>query len=265
MVTDSNFSPDEVGRWLDQLYIASAGATLRAEDKRKAIEVAALLSEIDRALRGLSKARGLTVVDAASGKAYVGLLTAKLVLEAIARPAKVVCIERNPALVARTEMAAQTLASTVPITCECADLSQAGVWPNAPALVVALHACGPASDVIIEQAVASATRVLLLVPCCVGAGVAKVKDAEALAEALGVPRTAPVRRRFVHAIIEADRVLTLEAAGYQTEAVEFVAPTVTPYNTLLRARRVGEPHRVAQAHKARLRLWSHSSHVVTPS
>ena len=250
-----NFSAAEVGRWLDRLYIGTVGATLRDEDRRKAAELAALLEEIARAVGRTGKAHDLTVVDAASGKSYVGLLTAKLVLEASGRPAKVVCIERDPALVALTERAVVELTSAVPITCHCADVSDFAAWPRMPALVVALHACGPASDHIIEQSIATAARTLLLAPCCVGAGVMRVSDAEQLAQDMGLPRAAPIRRRVVHTLIEADRLLTLEAAGYQTDVVEFVAPTITPYNTLFRAHRVREPIRMARARADLVRLW----------
>lgn len=255
MRQDPRFCSAEVGRWLDRLYIAAAGATLRDEDRRKAAEVAALLEEVARAVGRIGKAHDLTVVDAAAGKSYVGLLTAKLVLEPSGRTARVVCIERDPALVALTERAVFQLETAVPITCRSADVSDAAAWPRTPALVVALHACGPASDHIIEQSIATAARTLLVVPCCVGAGVARVADAEQLAQHLGLPRAAPIRRRFVHTMIEADRLLTLEAAGYQTEVVEFVAPTVTPYNTMFRAHRVGEPVRMARARADLERLW----------
>ena len=47
--------------------------------------------------------------------------------------------------------------------------------------------------------------------------------------------------------IDAERTLRLEAAGYATEVVPFVPPTVTPHNLLWRARRVGEPRAMADA------------------
>ena len=48
-------------------------------------------------------------------------------------------------------------------------------------------------------------------------------------------------------MVEAERTLTLEAAGYETEVVPFVAPTVTPENLVWRARRVCEPRRMEEA------------------
>jgi hypothetical protein len=55
-------------------------------------------------------------------------------------------------------------------------------------------------------------------------------------------------------MVSAARTLRLEAAGYQTEVVELVPPTVTPHNLLWRARRVGEPVRMAEARAALARL-----------
>jgi hypothetical protein len=52
--------------------------------------------------------------------------------------------------------------------------------------------------------------------------------AERHAEQLGLPRHAEVRRRFIQSIVDAERTLRLEAAGWQTTVVSFVAPTVTP-------------------------------------
>jgi hypothetical protein len=46
----------------------------------------------------------------------------------------------------------------------------------------------------------------------------------------------------------------LEAAGYETEVVEFVSPSVTPQNLLWRARFVGEEHRMNAARQALKRL-----------
>ena len=48
--------------------------------------------------------------------------------------------------------------------------------------------------------------------------------------------------------------LRLESAGYLTEVMEFVAPTVTPHNLLWRARRMGEPNRMQEAARQRARL-----------
>jgi hypothetical protein len=78
--------------------------------------------------------------------------------------------------------------------------------------------------------------------------VPEVARAEGEARRLGIPPHAPVRRRFIQAMVDAERTWRLEAAGYETEVVEFVGATLTPHNLLWRSRLVKEPARMAAAH-----------------
>jgi len=247
----------DVERWMERLYVGVPGATLRREDRKKAVEVAAMLAEI-AARVPVAKARPargeLVLVDAAAGKAYVGLLAAKLVLEPAARPARVVTLERESARASLAAAIAARLETPVAIECRAGDVGDAALWPAAPDLVTALHACGPAADAVIERAVAAQARRLLLVPCCTSEAVPAAAAALARAEREGIPRHAAVRRRYLQSVIDAERTLRLEAAGYETEVVELVPPTVTPHNLLWRARRVGEPRRMAEARAALDRL-----------
>jgi hypothetical protein len=229
---------EEVERALERLFIAAEGATLRREDKKKAREVAALLSELERVKRGG------TLVDAAAGHAYVGILAA-----ALGHFSRVFAIERDPARGAR--LAAIAKASSLPVELRLGDVGDPALWPDAPDAVVALHACGAASDGVIDAASRARARWLFVVPCCYSEGVPFAARAEAHGEALGLPRAAAVRRRFVESLIDAERTLRLEAAGYEVTALALVAPTVTPHNLLLRARRSDEPTR-AEAARARL-------------
>ncbi len=227
----------EVETWLDRLYISAEGATLRQEDRRKAVEVAAMLEEIERAVTRFSRHKPLVLVDAAAGKSYVGLLAARLLFEGTDRQVKVIILEKNRTLVEQTKDAVARLGTQIPIECREADVTDPNAWPDSPDIVVGLHACGAASDAVIERAVACATRLLLLVPCCTSDSVAAVAEAQKEAVRLAIPRQAPVRRRFIQAMVDADRTRRLEAAGYRTEVVEFVGATVTPHNLLWRAHR----------------------------
>jgi hypothetical protein len=245
----------EVERWLHALYVAVEGAALRDEDRRKARQVAAMLGEVARAARHVSRRDELVLVDAAAGKSFVGLLAAKLVLEPLGRPARVITLERDPRRVAAAEVALARLGTTVRVECRVADVSVPAQWPAGASVVVALHACGAAADAVIDRAIECRARALLLVPCCTSRAIAAAARAEEDARARGIPRHAPVRRRYVQALVDAERTLRLEAAGFQTEVVEFVGATLTPHNLLWRAREVGEPVRAAEALQA-LAAWA---------
>ena len=242
---------------LHRFYIGAPGARLRKEDRKKAIEVAGLLLEVERIL-ARSKPGGLQIVDAAAGKAYVGLLTAELLLPRMGRVAAITLVEREPK---RAELIRRAIAE-IPSLCAWptsftvleSEVADAVVWPQEADLVVALHACGAASDDIIDKVTSTRARNLLLVPCCTSDRVRASATASRKADDLGIPRHAAVRRRFIEAIVDAQRTLRLEATGYETTVVPFVPPTVTPHNLLWRARRVAEPARMAEAarHLARL-------------
>jgi hypothetical protein len=237
---------------LHRLYIGAVGTSLRKEDRQKAREVTGFLGEIERALP--AHRSPLTLVDAASGKACLGLLAAELLLGPRGQLGHVTLIERDRGQAARARLAARTV---IPDGSGCTVTEAevgAAVWPTAPDLVVALHACGPASDAIIDQAVASRAVRLMLVPCCTSRQVAATALAVRRADELGLPRHAEVRRQFVEAMVAAERTLRLEAAGYKTTVCAFVPPTVSRYHLLWRAQRVCEPARMRRATAAWRRL-----------
>jgi SAM-dependent methyltransferase len=258
----------DVEEWLDRLYIAAQGAKLRREDRKKAAEVAGFLDEMARAL----PSRGArTLVDAACGKGYLGVLAAKLLWgtgEGRHTPVlsvQVVAIDHLPARLAAASQAAERLGlAGAGFEARCGEVSDLTLWPAAPDLVVALHACGAAADAVLDSAVRARARRILVAPCCTGARAAAAATAAALGEELGLPRQAAVRRGFVESIVAAERTLRLEAAGYETEVVSFVAPAVTPYHLLWRARRVGEPNRMRDAAERLARLTGLGRVAVTP-
>lgn len=241
--------------WLDRLYIAAEGAEPRDEDRKKAFEISALLSELGRATQRVGKQKDLVIVDAAAGKTYLGLLVGPLLLGPGGRPAHIIAIERDPQRVAQSRAAAGA-ARTMGVDIEIreGDVGDASLWPEAPAIVCALHACGPASDTVIDRAIASGAQHVLVVPCCTGSAVREMSVARRAADTIGIPRHSAVRRGFLESWIASERTLRLEAAGYETEVVALVPESVTPYNLLWRARRVGEPRRAERARRQRERL-----------
>jgi hypothetical protein len=229
---------------LHRLFIGTDGTSLRREDLKKARETVALLDELAR----VARPDGL-VVDAAAGKAYVGLLAVELV-----GVRRLHVIEREPRRVGLCRQAVARLAHAAEVHVVEGDVADAGAWPAAPDVVVGLHACGAASDAILDGAVAAAARWLFLVPCCYAGSVPFSAAAEARADTIGVPRHAEVRRRFVTSLIDTERTLRLEAAGWETTVTALVPPTVTPHNLVWRARRVREPNRMRDAAEKLSRL-----------
>ena len=236
-------SAPDVEAKLHSMFIDAEGTSLRREDLKKAIEVAALLNELARL------SRDATLVDVAAGKSYLGLLAIELLgFEDL------IVIEREEKRLADVRHAMGKLSRPAKVALHHGDAADPAFWPSAPGAVTALHACGPASDLVIDAAIASEAKWLLLVPCCYGATIPTWPAAQARAEQLGLPHHAEVQKRFLQSFIDAERTLRLEAAGWETTVIPFVAPTVTPHNLLFRARRLKEPRRMAEAAERRKRL-----------
>jgi predicted RNA methylase len=227
--------------------------SLRREDRKKARELAALLPSLGRILGPPAAAARRLVVDAAAGHGYVAGAAA-----AFLGARRLVVVERDPARVARAEEAlarvAAFLGARLELRAVCASTSDASAWPVAPDVVVALHACGRAADEILDAAAGAGARHLLVVPCCYARAVAFSPRAEAIAAALEAARHAEPRRRIVEGLVDAERALRLEAAGYEVVIEPFAPASLTPHNLAIRARRVGEPRRAAAAAAALDRL-----------
>lgn len=241
---------DEIGRILARAYAGDPSRRLRPEEARKSQVMPGILAEIARLLPA-RRARPPVLVDAAAGRGPVSLLVGA----AWEEPVHVHAIERDPMrLAALREGFARVAHPGHVLSTAAADVGDPGAWPARPRLVVALHACGDATDRVIAQGIAVEMRAALILPCCVAKSLPSAARADRLAERLGYPRGL-VRRRFRELHTLTERVLTLEAAGYQTELVAVCPESVTPYHLALRARRVVEPVRAreAAARLARLR------------
>ena len=246
----------ELRVFIRRLYIPDPTASLRVEEEKKCLELAGFLGEVHRLIAGRGgRARALTVVDAAAGKGYLGVAIASLAGPRCGRLVRVRFIEREPSRLDAIRSACDAGGIDPALTDFIqADASDERAWQEAPDLAVALHACGEATDQVIRQATRRRARHILVAPCCVASWLPAARRAEDLALATGLPRHAEVRRRFVEACVLGERVLELEAAGWETVTVPFVAASVTPYNVLLRARRAGEPRRMHQAESALARF-----------
>ena len=104
-------------------------------------------------------------------------------------------------------------------------------------LVISLHACDIATDLVLSRALAFKADVILSTPCC----------HHAMAPMLCAPELAFItehsmlRQKLCDAATDALRLKILEAHGYKTAALELIDPEETPKNILLRGIRKKNP------------------------
>lgn len=96
-------------------------------------------------------------------------------------------------------------------------------------LVISLHACDVATDIVLHRAAELSARVILSTPCCHRA-LSRLVNQEALRF---VTRYGKLSDKLCEALTDGLRLLYLEGEGYSTSAYELVDPDDTPKNTLL--------------------------------
>ena len=100
-----------------------------------------------------------------------------------------------------------------------------------PSLVVSLHACDIATDIVLHRAADWGAKVILSTPCC-HHELANKLDCAPLGFASAYPM---LKRKMCDALTDAMRLSFLKSRGYAVSAAELVDPDDTPKNVLLRA------------------------------
>ena len=116
----------------------------------------------------------------------------------------------------------------------CGDITSLGLERD-PDMVVSLHACDIATDIVLAHAIKSGAGIILSTPCCHHELFASAKSI-GVADRLGfVFSHSMTSQKLCETLTDSLRIKTLEAYGYRTDAIELVTPDDTPKNLLIRA------------------------------
>jgi len=100
-----------------------------------------------------------------------------------------------------------------------------------PSLVISLHACDIATDIVLTRAADWETDVILSTPCCHH----ELNHNINCRELSFITEHSMLRQKLCDAATDALRLCRLEASGYTTSTVELIDPNETPKNVMLRA------------------------------
>jgi hypothetical protein len=115
-------------------------------------------------------------------------------------------------------------------------------------LVVSLHACDTATDLVLEKGISWKSDVILSTPCCHH----ELNRLLNCPELSFLAKHSMLRQKFCDAATDAMRIQWLETNGYDCAALELIDPEETPKNILLRGiRRKGFDPKGARAEAAR--------------
>ena len=114
-----------------------------------------------------------------------------------------------------------------------------------PSLVISLHACDIATDIVLQKAAEWQTDVILSTPCCHH----ELNHTIKCKPLSFVTEHSMLRQKLCDAATDALRLKRLEANNYSCVAVELIDPEETPKNILLRA--IKKPNTPANLKRAK--------------
>lgn len=171
----------------------------------------------------------LTVCDLCCGKSYLTFAVYYYLTEIKKCDVSMFGVDLKSDVIAYCESVAREL-DCKGLTFLCGDITAFSPSTRVD-LVISLHACDIATDIVLDFAVRKKTRVVLSTPCCHHEMMRQL-NAPALAFAT---KHSMLKQKLCDAATDALRGLKLEANGYIVDMPELIDAEETPKNLMIRA------------------------------
>ena len=202
----------------------------RVYDKKQAKfrQINRFLELIRDCLPYLPKEGELRICDLCCGKSYLSFAAYHYFANVLGRTVRMTGVDLKPDVIDFCNAAAQKLGfAGLEFLFGNVAAYEAGEHVH---LVLSLHACDTATDLVLSRAVAFGADVILSTPCC-----HHELNHNLDCPALGfLAEYSMLRQKFCDAATDALRLKYLEACGYTVAALELIDPEETPKNILLR-------------------------------
>lgn len=202
----------------------------RIKDKRQAkFRQICRFLEYVRDMQEYLKSDRVVIYDLCCGKSYLSFAVYHYFKYTLRRDVYMLCVDLKADVMAHCAEIAKKLGYDG-MDFRAADITKLEC-DTPPDLVLSLHACDTATDLVLENAVRLGAKVILSTPCCHRDMSRKIK-CEPLSFAL---KHSILKSKLCDALTDSLRLVYLEKEGYSADACELVDPEDTPKNVILRA------------------------------
>lgn len=219
----------------------------RVFDKKRAKlrQIDRFLHYIDDIYDHLPSESEIYVLDLCCGKSYLTFAAYWFLTEIKGRSVKMTGADRKPDVIEYCSSVSQRLGLSG-LDFVCCDINEF-VPIRTPDLVLSLHACDIATDIVLTNAARLGARVILSTPCCQH----EINDQLSVDCELGsvlspLLQHSLIKQKLAVALTDALRCKRLEASGYSVDVTELIDPENTPKNLLIRAVRSNVSQRKRQ-------------------
>lgn len=215
--------------FLYELGISSSDGRVHDKKQGKFRQICRFLEHIEDIYDKLPSDRELIIYDLCSGKSYLSFAVYYYLTEIKGRQVSMLCVDLKRDVILWCDSLAKRLGFSG-MNFLTMDISL--IEPSeAVDMVISLHACDIATDIVLNNAVRLGAEVILSTPCCHR----YLKDKITSPELKFITDYPHIANKLSEAATDALRLLRLKAFGYTVSALELTDPENTPKNTLLRA------------------------------
>ncbi len=223
-----NYILDGNEEFLKKLGISSSDGRVHDKRQGKFRQINRFLEHIEDIYPRLPDGE-IVIYDLCSGKSYLSFAVYYYLTQVKGRTVYMLSVDLKRDVILWCEALAKTLGySGMHFLAE-----DIGRLPKdrAPHMVISLHACDIATDIVLSCAVRLGAGVILSTPCCHR----YLRDRISSPELSFVTEHPHIANKLAEAMTDALRLAMLRAEGYSVSALELTDPENTPKNTLLRA------------------------------
>ena len=215
--------------FLKKLGVSSLDGRVHDKKQGKFRQINRFLEHIEEIYTKLPKDDEIKIYDLCCGKSYLSFAVYYYLTEVKKRRVYMYGADLKRDVILWCEGLARELNYTG-MHFEVADISK--IAPKeVPDMVISLHACDIATDIVLNTAIRLGARVILSTPCC-----HRYMNGKVVADELKFVTKYPhISNKLCEALTDALRLERLRACGYNVSALELTDPENTPKNTLLRA------------------------------
>ena len=215
--------------FLKRLGISSADGRIHDKKQGKFRQINRFLEHIEDIYKELPQSGTVNIYDLCCGKSYLSFAVYYYLTEKKGRSVSMWGVDLKRDVIDWCQNLANELGySGMRFSTEDIKKIQC---ESVPDMVISLHACDIATDIVIDTAIRLGARVILSTPCCHNYLNSRIKAPE-LSFVTDFPH---LRGKICEAITDGIRIKRLLAAGYSVTAPELTDPENTPKNTLIRA------------------------------
>ena len=224
-----NYILDGSEDFLTALGISDKNGRVHDKKQGKFRQINRFLEVIEDVYHELPKNGDLTVYDLCCGKSYLSFAVYYYLTVKKARNVKMLGIDLKRDCINWCASVASSLGyNGMTFVTDDVKNTPMGIVPD---MLISLHACDVATDIVINRAIELGAKVILSTPCCHR----NLTDRIVAKELDFVCEYPHLKNKLAEALTDAIRAARLEANGYNVAAIELVDPDDTPKNTLLRA------------------------------